>query len=101
MKRVLLAQDLVPAKEFRSNMASWLNRVSTSDRPVVITQHGKAAAVLMSPEAADELEQQRDVLRHVLQGLNDIDEGRLHDDDDVWAAVDDLIAGADDANPLE
>lgn len=71
MKRPNLARDLVPVKEFRSNMANYIRQVSESGRPVVITQRGRAAAVLIEPSVLDEIEETAEVVRSVMRGLED------------------------------
>ena len=91
MRHPAIAQDLVPVNEFRANMAAWLERLDETGRPVVLTQRGRAAAVLVQPEALDELHEGREVLRKVLQGLRDGAEGRVHEDADVWREVDALF----------
>lgn len=95
MKRCSLARDLVPANEFRANMATWMRQLEESGRPVVITQRGRAAAVLVDPAMLDELEGARELVKRVLQGLEDVERGALHDDDDVWAEVEALIRRAE------
>lgn len=47
MSRLLLAEDVKPLSEFRSAVASCIRQVHKTKRPVVITHHGKSAAVLM------------------------------------------------------
>jgi antitoxin YefM len=92
MRRPALAQDLVSVKEFRANMAKWLDHLGETGRPVVVTQRGRAAAVVVEPSALDEIEEGRTVIRKVLQGLRDAADGRVHEDEDVWAEVDSLLA---------
>lgn len=95
MKRTALARDLVPANEFRANMATWMHQLEESGRPVVITQRGRAAAVLVDPAMLDELEGSRELVQRVLKGLEDVELGALHDDDDVWAEVEAVIGRAE------
>jgi prevent-host-death family protein len=95
MKRPALAEDLVPVKELRSNLASWLRRVDENGRPVVITQHGKAAAVLIHPAMLDELEESRELVQKVLRGLGDAEAGRVTPDDEVWDEIDGLLDDAE------
>ena len=93
--RPSLSKDLVPVKEFRANLASWFRKTGETGRPVVVTQHGKAAAVVVSPEAMDELVEQRDFMRAVVRGLRSIDEGNVIEDEAVWAEVDQIILDAE------
>ena len=92
MKRPALAEDLVPVHEFRSNMATYLKRVAESGRPVVLTQRGRAAAVLVDPEVLDELEESREVVRKVMRGLDDGVAGRTVSSDDLFDELESLIA---------
>jgi prevent-host-death family protein len=101
MRRPALSRDLVSVHDFRANMASWLRQVGEEGRSVVLTQHGRAAAVLVDPAALDELDEARRVVERVLRGMEDVAEGRLHDDDDVWAEVEQVLAEAAHARPVE
>lgn len=91
MRRPLLSEDLVPVNEFRSNLAEWLKKVEATQRPVVVTQRGRSAAVLVSPSMLDEVEEERALLQVALRGLQESEAGELVEDDDVWADVDSLI----------
>lgn len=95
MKNQVL-KDIVPIGEFRSNLADWVKRVGDTRRPVVLTQRGRAAAVVVSPEEFDELVDERDVVKAILAGLQDVAAGRLVDDDEVWSEMNRLGGGSDD-----
>jgi prevent-host-death family protein len=41
--------DVLPVTEFRANTSALLNRLHADKRPVVLTQHGRSAAVVMDP----------------------------------------------------
>jgi len=101
MKRPALAEDLVPISEFRADLARWLQHVEETGRPVVVTQRGRATGVLVTPEALDELEESTEVVRKVLRGLRQAEAGELVDEDDVWAAVEDVIAAAEGSRASE
>ena len=91
MRRPLLSEDLVPVNEFRANLAEWMKKVEATQRPVVVTQRGRSAAVLVSPAMLDEVEEGKDLVRVVLRGLQESNEGQLVDDDDVWEEVGSLL----------
>lgn len=95
MKRIETSEGLVPVKQFRSNLAEWFRKVADSGRPVIVTQHGKAAAVVMSPSAVDDLQEELAFMRAVVKGLRSIEEGRLVDDGQVWSEMDQLIEQAE------
>jgi prevent-host-death family protein len=44
------SRDIRPLSEFRANAASFVRQVQESGRPLVLTQHGRGAAVLMGIE---------------------------------------------------
>lgn len=60
-----------------------LHEVQSSHRPLVITQNGKAAAVLISPSDFDLLTEQARFVDAVQRGLVDVQTGRLVSDEDL------------------
>jgi prevent-host-death family protein len=47
MDRIDLENDIRPLSEFRANTASMVTQVRKTGRPLVLTQHGKSAVVLL------------------------------------------------------
>ena len=47
MQRIKLDSDIRPLSDFRANVASIIEEVRKTKRPIVITQHGKSAAVML------------------------------------------------------
>ena len=47
MRRIQLDEDIQPLSEFRSKAALYFDRVKKTKRPLVITQNGKSAAILL------------------------------------------------------
>lgn len=47
MKRLQLDQDVLPLSDFRANAAALVEKVRNTKRPLVITQRGRSAAVLL------------------------------------------------------
>lgn len=43
-------RDIQPLSEFRANAASFIQRVKTYRRPLILTQHGKSSVVLLDVE---------------------------------------------------
>lgn len=95
MKRPALCEDLVPVNEFRANMATYLQRVSESGRPVVLTQRGRAAAVLVDPALLDDIEESREVVLKVMRGLADAEAGRTVSSKDLFAELQGIINEAE------
>jgi prevent-host-death family protein len=47
MSQLRPSTDVLPITEFRANTSTLLNQLHTTKRPVVLTQHGRGAAVVM------------------------------------------------------
>jgi prevent-host-death family protein len=55
--------NIIPVSDLRQDAAKVLKRVKDSREPLVITQRGRAAAVLLSVEAYEKAERDRELLR--------------------------------------
>ena len=85
---------MIPVSELRQNAAAALRRLRTSRQPLVVTQRGRAAAVMVSVEAYERAERERQILRLLARGEREIRAGRGHDLDEVLAEADELLARA-------
>lgn len=47
MNSINLVSDIRPLSEFRANTAALISQVRKTGRPLVLTQHGKSAVVLL------------------------------------------------------
>ena len=84
--------QIIPVTDLRQDAASVLKRVGESREPFVITQRGRVAAVLLSSEAYQRAESERQMLRLLAQGEREIAQGRGVDLDTVLAEADALLA---------
>ena len=85
--------DIIPVTELRQDAATALKRVKSSRQPVIITQRGRAAAVLLSLEAYERGEQERHILQLLARGEQEIKAGRGFELDELLAEADNLLAG--------
>ena len=83
---------LIPVSDLRQDVADVLKRVRESREPVVITQRGRAAAVMLSVREYERAEYERDLLRALARGDKEIAAGKGHDLDSVLAEADGLLA---------
>ncbi len=83
---------IIPITDLRQDAAAALKRARDSRQPVVITQRGRAAAVLVSIETYKASEQERDLLRLLAKGDREIAAGKGHDLEAVLADADELLA---------
>ena len=86
--------DIMPVTDLRQDAAAALKRVRASKEPLVITQRGRAAAVMLSVEAYERGEHERQLLMQLARGEKEIAAGKGHDLDDVLEEADALLARA-------
>ena len=86
---------IVPITDLRQDSSAVLKRVRSSREPVIITQRGRAAAVLLSVEEYERTENERQILLLLARGEKEIAQGAGHTLDDVLAEADRLLAGKD------
>lgn len=77
MRAVRISEDIVPVSDFKAQAADWLKRVADTGQPVVITQNGKAAGVLVSPAEFDRLRERAGLLEAIDAALADEQAGRV------------------------
>ena len=65
MTRLKLEEDVKPLSEFRANAAALLEQVHQTGRPLLITQHGKSAAVLLDVAAYDDMVEKLELLEDI------------------------------------
>jgi prevent-host-death family protein len=85
--------NIIPVTDLRQDAAGALKRLRASKQPVVITQRGRAAAVLLSMEEYERGEHERQLLRLIARGEQEIATGKGFDLDDVLAEADALLGG--------
>lgn len=76
MKRILLDQDIRPLSELGPNALSFIEQVRESKRPIVITQDGKSAAVLLDVLEYEALLEKLEILQDVHQAEIQLREGK-------------------------
>lgn len=84
--------ELVPVSDLRQDVAAVLKRLQGSGEPMVITQRGRAAAVLLSVEAHERRERELKLLQLLAQGEKEIAAGDVTSLDDVLAEADRVLA---------
>lgn len=73
---IRLSEDFVPVSELKAKTADWLRRIAETGQPLVVTQNGRPAGVLLSPEAFDALTAQAAFVAAIEEGIADADAGR-------------------------
>lgn len=83
--------NIIPVTDLRQDAAAALKRLKASKQPLVITQRGRAAAVLLSMEEYERGEHERQLLRLVARGEQEITAGKGFDLDTVLAEADAIL----------
>jgi len=78
-----LEADIKPVTDFRANSAAMLEQVRNSGRPIILTQRGRSAAVVIDIRSYQALLDELDELRDITRGIADADAGRVHSHDDA------------------
>lgn len=80
MERSIFAQDIHPLSEFRSNASGFISQVQKTKRPLIITQNGKSAAVVLDVNEYDKLLEKIELIKDIETALNQIggNEGVSH-----------------------
>jgi len=76
LKSALLDQDVKPISEFRINAASFVQQVRRTKRPLVITQQGRGAAVLLDMFEYEKLLTKIELLQDIHTGKSQINDGK-------------------------
>jgi prevent-host-death family protein len=84
----------IPVRDLKQDASATLKRVQKSKRPLIVTQRGKPAAVLLSVDAYQKGEQERKILKLLALGEREIAVGKGYDLDDVLAEADVLLSKA-------
>jgi prevent-host-death family protein len=85
--------NIVPITDLRQDATSIMKRVTSSREPLVITQRGRAAAVMVSMEAYEHTQHELEILRLLARGEKEIEAGKGYDLDAVLAEADSLLEG--------
>ena len=83
--------EIVPITDLRKDSSAVLERVRASRQPLIITQRGRAAAVMLSVEEYERTENERQILMLLARGEKEIAAGDGHDLQDVLAEADRLL----------
>jgi prevent-host-death family protein len=83
---------IVPITDLRQDAAAVLKRLQSSSEPLVITQRGRAAAVLLSLDAYERSQHERELLGLLARGEQEISEGKGYSLDGVLKEADSLLA---------
>ena len=87
MKTISVTNDIVPIAEFKAGISRWFKSLKSTGQPVIITQNGKPAGVLLSPEDYDELVYKKSFLDSIGRGIADAEKGKTYRTEQVQSLL--------------
>ncbi len=84
--------NIIPVSDLRQDAAKVLKQLRNNKEPLIITQRGRATAVIIGVEAYEKSEHEKELLRLLAKGDREIEIGEGYDLDTVLAEADLLLA---------
>jgi prevent-host-death family protein len=72
---------ILPVSDLRQNAANILKKLRDNKEPIIITQRGRAAAVIIGVEAYEKAEHDKEILRLLAKGDKEIEIGEGYEAD--------------------
>jgi len=83
--------NIVPITDLRQDATSIVKRVAKSREPLIITQRGRATAVMVSIKDYEHFQHELELLRLLVRGEREIETGKGYELDAVLAEADILL----------
>ena len=85
--------NIIPVSDLRKDAANVLKQLKNSKEPIIITQRGRATAIMQSVETFEQSEHDKEVLRLLAKGEREIEIGKGYDLEAVLAEADLILTG--------
>ena len=95
MKSLHISEDILAIGEVKAQLSRVLRQLHETQRPIVVTQNGRPAAVLITPDDFDRLRELDQFLDAVHEGLADSEAGRVIDDASLTVELDAALDSPD------
>lgn len=79
--------NLQPVTEVKRRATELIKELQETKQPLLITQHGRAAAVMMDIESYEAMQRRMEILMLLSEGRRDIAEGRIIPHEEVMAEM--------------
>ena len=84
--------NILPVSDLRQDAAKILKKLRNNQEPIIITQRGRAAAVIIGVEAYEKSEHDKEILRLLAKGEKEIESGEGYDLDTVLSEADLILS---------
>jgi antitoxin YefM len=76
MQKIRIDQDIKPLSEVRNSMATYIKQIHETKRPLIITQRGKSAAVLVDVQEFEAMQEKIELLSDIQSSLSQLEKGK-------------------------
>lgn len=87
-----IVEDIIPVTKVREQIGSVIERARETKRPIVVTQNGSAAVVIIDAAQYQQERESATYLQGIIAGLEDVLAGRVVSEEEVEARLDALLA---------
>ena len=84
--------NIIPVSDLRKNAAKLLKQLKNTKEPLIITQRGRATAVIISTDEYEKFEHEKELLRLLTEEDRGIEIGEGSDLDAILAEADVFLA---------
>lgn len=75
---ISISKDIEPLSEFRKKSADFVKRLKKEKQPIILTQHGKSAAVLMDVSEYERFTKKLEMLEDLLEAKQQVEQGKIY-----------------------
>lgn len=75
---ISISKDIEPLSEFRKKSADFVKRLKKEKQPIILTQHGKSAAVLMDVSEYERFSKKLEMLEDLLEAKQQVEQGKTY-----------------------
>ena len=86
-----IVNDIKPVTYLKNRAADVLKHINETHRPMIITQNGEAKAVIQDPKSYEDMKNAISILKLLSFAEEDIKNGNLHTEEDVFNSVEELL----------
>ncbi len=76
MQKIRIDQDIIPLSEVRNGMATYIKQIHETKRPLIITQRGKSAAVLVDVQEFEIMQEKIELLSDIQSSICQLEKGQ-------------------------
>lgn len=88
---ISLSNDIEPLSEFRKKSADFVKRLKKEKNPIVLTQHGKSAAVLLDVTEYERISKKMEMLEDLLEAKQQVEQGNTLNMKDAKKRIEDHL----------